>query len=383
MKLSKTFLQTFARTLSESFYDRFKVPATNAIPAEEVHERYSRELALKLACNSGNVQCLADTFAQVKSLADDNIKAPKGLENVIYCSGFRGFDKNAEWIAIYQKMQETSDSVFKMQMIFALGCTDDLELLAAFLDSAIGDDNSVNYSDSERRAVVNSVLSSHSGFEAMVHFINDFELDIQMRLGFGSTEEVLNIPAQSIKTEDQKLLFIELLANKTFLQSDELGRITSLFENNLSLQRQSPNFEIIEMIHKVVTPEVTTTIPEVTTTSSSPGSSTTTQSSSSTSTSQSTTTRTNPTTSSVSSTATPTSSTTSQTTTTSSASSTQTSTTQLLSTTEGSTQVSSSEVPTVALTTETTTPAGAAALSVKLLILIPISLCLMYSVNYF
>jgi hypothetical protein len=236
--------------LTDKFYDNFKVPEDYVIPIEEVYERYGREMALKLACNSGNEQCLTDTYIQNHLFADHDRAVPKGLENVIFCSGFRGTNKQAEWTSMWQIMQSTPDATFKSQALNALGCSDDPEILKDYLESTIG--GSVIYTQAERRAILAAVLNSHSGLEAVINFMNDFELDIIRMFGYESLEEMLSVPAQKVTTEDQRNMFLDYLLTLDHLDADALKTISDLVNEKLNKQQELPNQTIIGIIKKLL-----------------------------------------------------------------------------------------------------------------------------------
>jgi ERAP1-like C-terminal domain len=260
--------QKYVRDLSAKFYDAFKVPANNVIPVEDVYERYGRELAFKLACDSGNQQCLTDTDIQDSLFAGHGQKIPKGMENVIFCSGLRGTDKKVEWTEMWKKMQITSDPTFKSQALSGLGCTDDTELLKDYLESTLGAGNSVNYTQAERRSVVSAVLNSHSGLEVVIEFFKDFDLDILRSFGYGSLEAMVTVPARTVKTREQQTLFSDFLLTLTQLDAEAYRRVSTIVGNNFVTQQQPNNAYITEIIGKIVSgqQEDTTTVQSQTTT---------------------------------------------------------------------------------------------------------------------
>ncbi|XP_037033807.1 putative aminopeptidase-2 [Bradysia coprophila] len=226
-------LKQFVRTLSEQFYDAFQVPDNGIIPFEELFQRYSRELALKLACNAGNERCLADTFNVNRNFIENGRAVPKGLEGVVLCSGFRGTGKQTQWSALYQTLQTTTDTTLRSQILNGLGCTDDTDSLRIYLESIVAEGNT--YTENERWAVLNAVLNSQSGLQAVVNFIRDFESDI---LEYTTLEDLLRIPAATIKTEEQKTIFENFLATITNLDGASRGRITAIVDNNFAVQQQ-------------------------------------------------------------------------------------------------------------------------------------------------
>jgi hypothetical protein len=238
--------------LSAKFYDAFKVPENYIIPFEEVYERYSRVLAFKIACNSGNENCLTDTYIQNHLFADHDRKIPKGMESVIFCSGFRGPAKEGEWVEMWKKMQSTSDASFKSLALNGLGCTDSKTAQTDYLHSTLGSGNSVNYTAAERRAVVSAVLNSYTGLEAVIAFFKEFELDILRSFGYGSLEAMITVPARTIKTREQQAMFMDYMLTLPNLDGESFKRVSAVIGANFNAQQQTNNAYIMESIKKIV-----------------------------------------------------------------------------------------------------------------------------------
>ena len=131
-------------------------------------DRFARETAIKWACESGNEKCLNDMFAQVHVIGHHDRSAPKGLEEVIYCNGLRGINKQNEWLWMWQKMKESKDKRERSVILKSLGCSEDEEILISYLESAYGSTSDVNYSWNETWEVFNAVATSRAGVKAFV-----------------------------------------------------------------------------------------------------------------------------------------------------------------------------------------------------------------------
>ena len=204
-----------------------------------------------------------DTYVQNRLFADPDRSIPRGLENVIFCSGFRGTNKQDEWVAAWRKMQNTSDTTFKTQLINGLGCSDDPIILKDYLESILGAGNSVNYNQAQRRSVFTSVLNSHSGLTSVINFLKDFELEISSSLGY-DLENLLTIVARTIKTRTQQIEFSDYLLTLTHLESEAYRRVLNLAGGNLLTQQQGQNAEFLSIIQRILggwTEETTPTTP--------------------------------------------------------------------------------------------------------------------------
>lgn len=238
------------RHLSANLYERFKLPSGLVIPAEGVFDRYSRETALRYACNSRNELCLSDAFKLIQRFASNDIRAPRGLEAVVYCSGMRGTGKEAEWTAIWRKLLSPTDATFRSQIINALGCSDDRDLLKQLLESSVGAGNPASYTQAERRAVLGAVLSSRSGLEVVIEFITTFELDILRDYGYVSLETLLTIPARTIRNSNQRIMFISFLDSLTQLDAAGFRRLVTISGESLLLQQRPENADFMAMVEQ-------------------------------------------------------------------------------------------------------------------------------------
>ncbi|KAL7036535.1 hypothetical protein ACKWTF_008841 [Chironomus riparius] len=243
-------LNSFVKKLSEKFYAKYKLPADNTIPKDSMPERYGRDLATNLACNSGNEQCLKDMNLLVRQYANDDIRIPNGLESM-YCHGFRGTGKQDEFVKVWRKMQITADTTFKTTLINGLGCTDDKDALTDYLESTLGSGASqVNYTQTERRAVFTAVLKSYSSLPVVVEFLNKFELDIISRYGW-TLQTILSNVATTIRTKDDQIIFTDYLLTLQHLSIDVLASLLKTMSNNMNQQTAFTNARQMEIIKTI------------------------------------------------------------------------------------------------------------------------------------
>lgn len=145
----------------------------------------------------------------------------------------------------------TSDATFRSQAISALGCTDSVDDLYAYLETSLGDGSNVNYSRAERRSVFSAVLNSYSGLEAVIKFIREFELDIMNQYAY-TLEEILTIPARTIKNRAQQSAYVDFLISLDHLDSSAYARIVTIIEATLQTQQTSLNLRYIELIRGIL-----------------------------------------------------------------------------------------------------------------------------------
>jgi hypothetical protein len=227
------FTQSYIRKLSENYYNKFKLGSNGIIPLEDLPERYGRDYAFYFACNTGNEQCLEDAHTLVKTYAENGPIIPKGLERV-YCSGMRSASQ-ATLVSIWQKMQAETDQSFKSTLISALGCARDKKFLFDYMESSLGDGNSVSYTLDERRAVFNSVTQSQVGLEAMTEFLAIHQGNARSRYSY-TMLQLYTVVANSIRSRDDQWQFQSFMLSRNELTGNDFQSLSKIINNNLQRQ---------------------------------------------------------------------------------------------------------------------------------------------------
>lgn len=146
---------------------------------------------------------------------------------------------------MWNKMQTTSDTTFRSQILSALGCSRNSTLLKDYLESTVG--TAITYTQAERRNVLSSVLNSNVGLQTVINFIRDFRSAILSSYSY-TLEELLSVPARTIKTREQQTLFNDFLQTVTDLTEPIAGRVNSIIENNFVSQQQSFYPQVMTMV---------------------------------------------------------------------------------------------------------------------------------------
>jgi hypothetical protein len=166
-------------------------------------------------------------------------KVPNGLES-IYCAGFRGDGKQDEFTKTWFKMQVTADVNFKNTLINALGCTDNPKLIVDYLHTSLGSGNSVNYTQAQRRAVFTSTLQSLTGLPTITDFIKEYYTYMQNSYGW-SLQTILTQVANTIKTEQDQLFFMDFMLSMESLSGDAFRALTKITSDNIARQKLPQN----------------------------------------------------------------------------------------------------------------------------------------------
>lgn len=171
-------INKFINLLSERLYAAYPFDDSK-IYDESIVDRFTREMAIKWACKSGNTKCLDDTFAKFILITNHTWSLPKGLEEVVYCSGLSGQGTRDGWISLWQKMLASNDFKERNVIIGALGCSKDVLLLTDWLHTSIATNSDNNYITAERLKIFKSVVARSDGLKAAIEFLENYEQDIE------------------------------------------------------------------------------------------------------------------------------------------------------------------------------------------------------------
>ena len=148
-------------------------------------------------------------------------------------------------------MSNTADATFKTTLIDALGCSDDPIALKSYLDSSIGDGNSVNYTTAQRIAVFNSVLNSYSGLPATIEFLKR-EQNAAVSYYRTTLMNLLTNMANTIRNEEDQMLFLSFLMTRSELTGDNFLSLARIITNNLDRQKSAQYLQHMNQIERIL-----------------------------------------------------------------------------------------------------------------------------------
>lgn len=222
-------------------------------PLENVYDGFNLEISIKLACRAGNRDCLKNSAEMNKLWIEGNLNIPGGFENIITCNGMRGVDKREEFFKVWNMMQESTDSITRNMLINALSCSDDPVSIFDLLETTLGDGQNVNYSQNERRLVLNSVLmNGAAGFSPFIEFIKKYELDVIRRLGYGNLENLLTVIGKEVKHASQRLIFDNYLDSLDHLDFVAKSNVINIVNENFRIQEQSKYTTMMNEIMRIL-----------------------------------------------------------------------------------------------------------------------------------
>lgn len=256
-------------------------------PSDDLFARQTREIVSMWACAMGSQSCLSKASEiLLESVGPSNLQVDPDLRSSIYCAGLVNASEDV-FLAVWNRMQTSKDQAFRTDLIYALGCTEKVELKEMFLNTSIANETSgTNYFGQERERVFSSVYrNSRKGTEISLRFfMNNIKKinELYNKGNFGGRAIGSAITGLSKYIVDVELnsLFQDLIEK---LSEDNLLRDTDILR---ALEQSSENLQWIrskgkdiedwlELRYPTSTAAPSTTTTTTTTTTEEPTSTTT------------------------------------------------------------------------------------------------------------
>lgn len=160
-------------------------------------EKMTRVQMIAFACSMGSESCLQQMYSKLRSYIDDELfTLPVYLQPSVFCYGLKASTtlgdgpRLAE--TLWRKMQKSDNSEYRLRVIDALGCYNDVKGLFDLLETILASTAEVRYLISENFEVVQSVYSkTPEGVEATLDFYTEFQSDAVRRTQKNGLVEIL------------------------------------------------------------------------------------------------------------------------------------------------------------------------------------------------
>lgn len=164
--------EKFQRAMVEKLYKTVGIEDKNN---ESLLNKYTRNVAIELACANGLSACLSDASAKLKNVLDSKQDFHQNVRNVMYCESVRG-TKRPEYNSLWMLLADfnNSERTYRNLLIRALSCVNEKKLLNEYLRSALNstNDNLIVYMPLEQQQVVSAVYqNSVTGHQLAIGFI--------------------------------------------------------------------------------------------------------------------------------------------------------------------------------------------------------------------
>lgn len=157
---------SFRRFVRKLLRKSYIANGLNHIRTDTVLKQFARELSLDWTCRMGDQNCL--NYAHSQLSAD----IPKPLEVALLCNGFKGLNRQTEFVNIYRKFQKASDQSDRLRYLDSLLCSSDPKTLNDLLETTLGSASESFYRSHERSRIYSNIVSRSSvGMQALFEFI--------------------------------------------------------------------------------------------------------------------------------------------------------------------------------------------------------------------
>ncbi|XP_035779014.1 aminopeptidase N-like [Anopheles albimanus] len=173
--------------------------------------KYLQQLISSWACRMEIESCLVDTREALEREVTGIEVVHPDVSSVVYCYGLRTTPGPDAFQYLYSKLQASDYRRERSLLIDALGCTNDPEELDALLLTAIGGSLQVNYTPQERYYVLNSVLVSRDGVDALIRFLAENHPYVTSILGPGRLYSLVQSIAARTNTPEEEQMLNDLL----------------------------------------------------------------------------------------------------------------------------------------------------------------------------
>ncbi|XP_031633026.1 aminopeptidase N-like [Contarinia nasturtii] len=205
LDLSEKFneLQEFVKKIVEPFYVSKKLEATDG---EGFFEKYSRKIAVNLACRFSSAQCLNETYTKLRDYLDNEIMLEPDVRGLIFANGIRQATLS-DVNGLFSLFWRTDSEDVRKEMITSFGNIQDVTIIETLLNDTIAD---ITLKKSDRLAVVQSILGgSKNGLLLTIEFLQTELTNVDTKIG--SVKSILASMAGKITTKTLQTKFNALL----------------------------------------------------------------------------------------------------------------------------------------------------------------------------
>lgn len=164
------------RELSESYMQDVGFEDLS-LNLENAADKLSRHRMINFACRMKSEECLDEMHSKLESHIVDEETLPVDLESSVFCYGLMaasaleggGLDF---FEALRAKMQSSGSLEYRLKVIDALGCYDDVDVLFELLDSVWKPTSELRFHPDEKFKVIQAIHShTIQGVEATMNFM--------------------------------------------------------------------------------------------------------------------------------------------------------------------------------------------------------------------
>uniref|UniRef100_A0A1I8P0A9 Aminopeptidase n=1 Tax=Stomoxys calcitrans TaxID=35570 RepID=A0A1I8P0A9_STOCA len=203
--------QEFVAEIVTPIYEKLGI---NDVPGEHHYQKFTRNVAINMACLAGINSCLKETNDKLKDLVEHDVAIEPNVQSQIYCNGLKQ-SSNDVFDFVYNKLMDSDDQALRRILINSLGCSQNKQQLDKFVSSSIDHDNELRVQ--ERSTLLSPAYSRGlTGWMACMDFL-DKHWDAYGNLngGFGGTnplDDAIRGMSSYANNEEQENRLLALVA---------------------------------------------------------------------------------------------------------------------------------------------------------------------------
>ncbi|XP_065072749.1 aminopeptidase N-like [Ochlerotatus camptorhynchus] len=181
--------QRFVHSLLQRVYGTLSI---DSVGENETNlHKFMKQTISTWACRTEQEDCLNRTHVLLNETVQQSGLVHPDISAVTYCFGLRGSTKEA-FVYLYDILKTSDNQALRTLLIDSLGCSDDQVELRAYLYTAVGGVIQINYSQAERRRVLNAVAAgSREGVDVLIDFLVDLYDYVLQHLGQGFLNSIV------------------------------------------------------------------------------------------------------------------------------------------------------------------------------------------------
>lgn len=213
-KINKTyfsFTQEYQRELVNKLFETYGI---DDLPSDTHLDKYARNIAISVACNSGLATCRNETKIKFSQIINTTNDFHQNVRENLYCASLREANK-ADFLKVYQRLVDSDDEAYRNMIIKQLACIESKSELEWYLRTALNStaDTIIIYRSGEQAKVLSAIYQSgQTGLELAIAYLHANAADALAAYGKNTFTSILTGIAGRVneKVSEQVQLILKL-----------------------------------------------------------------------------------------------------------------------------------------------------------------------------
>lgn len=207
-------------------------------------DQYKRAMALRWTCGLGYVDCVDRSVLQFEEWINNGSDVSPNLKSTVYCSAIAAGGEE-EWGAAWDMYLSANLASEKSVLLSALGCTEEVWLLARYLDMAFTEGSGIRKQDST--AVFSAVASSAVGRYVAWNFLrSEWRRISEYYDTFASLGSLITSATAKFNTREERRQLESFIEENQDSLSSVARSVSQALENtNNNIAWMDSNYDVI------------------------------------------------------------------------------------------------------------------------------------------